>query len=45
MRDGVAVATELRGWRRLTGVHLGPAADAGCSDWAIEDEGVLVRTN
>ena len=43
IRDGVPVATELRGWRRLTGVHTGAAADAGCSDWAIEGEGVLVR--
>lgn len=43
IRDGVPVATELRGWRTLTGVHTGAAADAGCVDWVIEGEGVLVR--
>ena len=43
IRDGVPVATELRGWRTLTGVHTGAAAAAGCSDWEIESEGVLVR--
>lgn len=43
IRDGVRVATELRGWRTLTGVHTGAAADAGCLDWVSHDEGVLVR--
>ncbi len=43
IRDGVPVATELRGWRTLTGVHTGAAADAGCLNWVIEDEGVLIR--
>lgn len=43
IRDGMRVATELRGWRTLTGAHTGAAANAGCLDWKIEDEGVLVR--
>lgn len=43
MHKGVPIATELRGWRTLTGEHVGAAAEAGCTDWTIRDQGVLVR--